>query len=157
MIQQSFISFLKAVTRITHQESSTVFLPSPHPSTTLGQVCFSDPLLTNAKHSLRSVTFLPVLAVFPKLSVHKLWTPLGSQRSDTLSPKIRPPHPACHSSTDTSTILNTARQWCNCPLSAVQTLNNAKNQATIAKTTPRSCVNKDDLYVLHHLLRLSGN
>lgn len=84
------------------------------------------PDLDKAKHGLRSVTLLSVLAVFPKSSVHKLWTPLGSKQSAICVSYNKTLHPACHSSTDISTILNTARQRCSCPVSAVQILNNAK-------------------------------
>lgn len=78
-----------------------------------------------------------------------------------VSPTIR--HPALQVSPPLAlpvhlhSTLNKTRQWCGCPGRAGQILNNAKKQATGAKTTSRSWINKDDLYGLHHLLRLSGS
>ena len=132
-----------------------------YPDTTLTHTCFSDILSTGTKPSLRSLGFLPVLAVFPMLLAHKLWTPLRSQWSDACISYDKTFLPAGHSSTDISSgflqHFEHNEQWCSCPVSATPILNNAKNQATGAKTASRSWINKDDLYGLHHLLRLSGN
>lgn len=74
------------------------------PSTTLAHICFSDTLSTSTKHSLRSLGFLTVLAVFPMLLAHKHQTPLWRQQSDAYVSYDKTLRPAGRSTIDISSV-----------------------------------------------------
>lgn len=104
-----------------------------------------------------------MLAILPLSLVHMLCASLGKQSQESNSwvscdntsipavhsPLTLPPH--------LYSILNTVKYWCGCLLNVMQILNNVPKQTTRVETVSRSWINKDDLYVHHHLSNLSSN